>query len=66
MLDGTSLGQRRPLKKSLIRASGEEVDLPSKVGGVPVFEGTRLVFQNAGAGAPSTGMWSPSRGLVTF
>jgi len=39
-----------PSKKTLIRANGEEVDLPSKVSGVPVFEGDRLVFETAGAG----------------
>ncbi len=39
-----------PSKKTLIRATGEEVDLPSKVSGVPVYEGDRLVFETAGAG----------------
>ena len=37
-------------KKTLIRADGEEVELPSKVRDVPVFEGDRLVFETAGAG----------------
>jgi N-methylhydantoinase B len=37
-------------KKTLIRKSGEEVELPSKVRDVPVFEGDRLVFETAGAG----------------
>ena len=39
-----------PSKKTLIRKSGVEVDLPSKVRDVPVFEGDRLVFETAGAG----------------
>jgi N-methylhydantoinase B len=39
-----------PSKKTLIRRSGDEVDLPSKVRDVPVFEGDRLVFETAGAG----------------
>jgi N-methylhydantoinase B len=39
-----------PSKKTLIRKSGEEIDLPSKVSDVPVFEGDRLVFETAGAG----------------
>jgi N-methylhydantoinase B len=39
-----------PSKKTLIRKSGEEIDLPSKVRDVPVFEGDRLVFETAGAG----------------
>src|SRR5919107_608486 len=37
-------------KKTLVRASGEEVEIPSKVRDVPVFEGDRLVFETAGAG----------------
>jgi N-methylhydantoinase B len=37
-------------KKTLIRESGEEIELPSKVRDVPVFEGDRLVFETAGAG----------------
>jgi N-methylhydantoinase B len=37
-------------KKTLIRKDGEEVELPSKVRDVPVFEGDRLVFETAGAG----------------
>ena len=37
-------------KKTLIRADGEEVEMPSKVRDVPVFEGDRLVFETAGAG----------------
>ncbi|HEU4492563.1 MAG TPA: hydantoinase B/oxoprolinase family protein [Rubrobacteraceae bacterium] len=39
-----------PSRKTLIRKSGEEVELPSKVRDVPVFEGDRLVFETAGAG----------------
>jgi N-methylhydantoinase B len=39
-----------PSKKTLIRAGGEEVEMPSKVSGVPVYEGDRLVFETAGAG----------------
>ena len=37
-------------RKTLIRKEGEEVELPSKVRDVPVFEGDRLVFETAGAG----------------
>jgi N-methylhydantoinase B len=37
-------------KKTLIRADGEEIELPAKVRDVPVFEGDRLVFETAGAG----------------
>jgi N-methylhydantoinase B len=37
-------------RKTLIRADGEEVEMPSKVRDVPVFAGDRLVFQTAGAG----------------
>jgi N-methylhydantoinase B len=37
-------------KKTLIRANGENVEMPSKVRDVPVFEGDRLVFETAGAG----------------
>lgn len=37
-------------KKTLIRKNGEEIDLPSKVRDVPVFEDDRLVFETAGAG----------------
>ncbi|HET7478464.1 MAG TPA: hydantoinase B/oxoprolinase family protein [Rubrobacteraceae bacterium] len=37
-------------RKTLIREGGEEVDLPSKVSGVPVYEGDLLVFETAGAG----------------
>jgi N-methylhydantoinase B len=37
-------------KKTLIRKDGEEVELPSKVRDVPVFEGDLLVFETAGAG----------------
>ena len=39
-----------PSKKTLIRTNGEEVEMPSKVSGVPVYEGDRLVFETAGAG----------------
>ncbi len=39
-----------PSKKTLLRASGEKVDLPSKISDVPVFAGDRLVFETAGAG----------------
>ena len=39
-----------PSKKTLIRAGGEIVELPSKISGVPVYEGDRLVFETAGAG----------------
>ncbi|MBX5445706.1 hydantoinase B/oxoprolinase family protein [Sphaerobacter sp.] len=37
-------------KKTLIRANGETVELPSKVRDVPVFAGDRLIFETAGAG----------------
>ena len=37
-------------RKTLIRKGGEEIDLPSKVSGVPVYEGDLLVFETAGAG----------------
>ncbi len=37
-------------RKTLIRASGEQVDLPSKVSDVPVYEGDHLIFETAGAG----------------
>jgi N-methylhydantoinase B len=37
-------------KKTLVRANGEEVDMPAKVRDVPVFEGDRLIFETAGAG----------------
>src|SRR5918997_562141 len=37
-------------KKTLRRAGGEAVALPSKVRDVPVYEGDRLVFETAGAG----------------
>ncbi len=37
-------------KKTLIRAGGERIEMPSKVRDVPVFEGDRLVFETAGAG----------------
>jgi N-methylhydantoinase B len=37
-------------RKTLIRENGEQVELPSKVRDVPVFEGDRLVFETAGAG----------------
>lgn len=36
--------------KTLIRASGEVVELPSKIDQVPVVEGDTLVFRTAGAG----------------
>ena len=39
-----------PSKKTLIRKGGEEIDLPSKVSDVPVYEGDSLVFETAGAG----------------
>ena len=39
-----------PSQKTLIRASGKEVNLPSKVSGVPVYEGDYLIFETAGAG----------------
>ena len=39
-----------PSRKTLIRKGGEEVEIPSKVSGVPVYEGDRLVFETAGAG----------------
>jgi N-methylhydantoinase B len=39
-----------PSAKALIRESGEEIELPSKVRDVPVYEGDRLVFETAGAG----------------
>ncbi len=37
-------------KKTLVRADGETVQMPSKVRDVPVYEGDRLVFETAGAG----------------
>ena len=39
-----------PSEKVLIRASGGEIPMPSKVSGVPVYEGDRLVFATAGSG----------------
>ena len=36
--------------KLLVRASGERVELPSKIDQVPVESGDRLVFRTAGAG----------------
>ena len=37
-------------RKTLIRKSGEETEMPSKVSDVPVYEGDRLIFETAGAG----------------
>ena len=37
-------------RKTLIRESGEEIELPAKVRDVPVSAGDRLVFETAGAG----------------
>ena len=37
-------------RKTLVRADGTTVEMPSKVRGVPVYEGNRLVFETAGAG----------------
>ncbi|CAN5592861.1 MAG: hydantoinase B/oxoprolinase family protein [Rubrobacter sp.] len=37
-------------KKTLIRADGATVEMPSKVRDVPVYRGDRLVFETAGAG----------------
>jgi N-methylhydantoinase B len=37
-------------KKTLVRADGNEVEMPAKVRDVPVFEGDRLIFETAGAG----------------
>ena len=48
VVDGGKPGA--PSRKTLIRADGETVDLPSKISGVPVFAGDRLVFETAGAG----------------
>jgi N-methylhydantoinase B len=39
-----------PSKKTLVRAGGEEIEMPSKVSGVPVYEGDVLLFETAGAG----------------
>jgi N-methylhydantoinase B len=39
-----------PSKKTLVRAGGEEIEMPSKVSGVPVYEGDLLLFETAGAG----------------
>jgi len=39
-----------PSKKTLVRANGETVEMPSKVRDVPVYEGDRLLFETAGAG----------------
>ncbi len=36
--------------KTLVRKDGEEIELPSKVRDVPVYEGDRLIFETAGAG----------------
>ena len=36
--------------KTLVRKDGDEVELPSKVRDVPVYEGDRLIFETAGAG----------------
>jgi N-methylhydantoinase B len=47
-VDGGKPGM--PSAKTLIRKSGEEIELPSKVRDVPVGEGDRLVFETAGAG----------------
>lgn len=47
-VDGGSPGA--PSRKTLIRTSGEKVDLPSKIRGVPVHAGDHLVFETAGAG----------------
>ncbi len=37
-------------RKTLVRKSGEEIGMPSKVSDVPVYEGDRLIFETAGAG----------------
>jgi len=37
-------------RKTLVRAGGATVEMPSKVRDVPVYEGDRLVFETAGAG----------------
>jgi N-methylhydantoinase B len=37
-------------KKTLVRAGGEQIEMPSKVSGVPVYEGDLLLFETAGAG----------------
>ncbi len=37
-------------RKTLVRADGTTVEMPSKVRDVPVYEGDRLVFETAGAG----------------
>ena len=39
-----------PSRKTLVRADGETIEMPSKVSGVPVYEGDRLHFETAGAG----------------
>jgi N-methylhydantoinase B len=39
-----------PSQKTLIRADGEEIRLPSKVENVPVYQGDQLIFETAGAG----------------
>ena len=39
-----------PSRKTLVRANGERVAMPSKVSGVPVYEGDLLHFETAGAG----------------
>jgi N-methylhydantoinase B len=39
-----------PSQKTLTRASGEEIRLPSKVENVPVYKGDQLTFSTAGAG----------------
>ena len=36
--------------KTLVRKDGEEIELPSKVRDVPVYDGDRLIFETAGAG----------------
>ena len=44
-------------KKTLVRADGEEVDMPAKVRDVPVFEGDRLIFEKTAPAASET-RWS--------
>jgi N-methylhydantoinase B len=39
-----------PSQKTLVRADGEEIRLPSKVENVPVYQGDQLIFETAGAG----------------
>jgi N-methylhydantoinase B len=70
-VDGGTYGQTS--EKRLIRADGTEEELPSKVEGVPVSAGDKLVFSTAGGGGlgdpldrdPETVAAEVERGLVS-